>query len=903
MSLGSQMFKAKRKQVDPERNVVDRERDRSTSPDPRGSLDDRFEAGSSSSCTPEISLEGSPVAHSTLTSNLADRWDQVKDGPRSKSPRPGSKFLDSVEGLFDDLRDKISAYAPIGTPTNDGIDDSEAAKVVEDRIDNFFDGLPVFMNALDAVANLHPFIGVVVLAFKAVVKLEEKRRDNEKKVIALYVEMQDMMSVLLQLQDVRDDKLVAPDHRTIEDRLKTLIEKTAEDIKLCANACDTYSKKKLLTKIIKGPMWDIKFLNFAAVFAQRRVEFGLALTLHISGRMEAATVKLDSIDDTTKEVNAKLDVLMSMFQSTALVSADQKALSEHITADRDVNGVDSVVGSLQEATSVLAQSLRRESDDSVLQGLELELAENPDDAMEQNMAVFSRKFEGQKRQIIDDTSSEAPRPGDRVISGLHAGPFDSIRNQSVYRVWKDMGWRGTVKTRQFVLGLRDYYSKMLDAADNDSVPPEDVWAMKLIGPPWVQPMVEAIDETAIGLIGAAEINRFSNRRPLNWSLQRWIAFWAVGWHASTVNYVLEIEVIVKNMEDTYPRIPHAKTSVGRDYLYCVWELLHSLSATLEGNIRETGREESFREYIEAEEHRLRRNLESIDYVIDDMDALTLITGETSIEKVVFPITYLLLQRHGEIMKTAAQGSIPSEFHGVVECLKSIFYVREAMVRRMYELRSTFMPQNLDPEKQFRFFAFGIFKYLDSQFNDWNTRSTRSNFHEADGKRTSSVRAILDQRDDFASTRHLEKNAQALMPGKEEQAQAATVEDELSAAHVEELNMSTSTAVTRTCGVCSELVGLPCWLCWTCKDHFYICNSCHAKDMPKVGIHTESHILVRCKPEEPNLGERALLESRFCQLQTTVQEMQVQFMEQLTTAQAQSARLAARVEELLDRIKA
>jgi hypothetical protein len=38
---------------------------------------------------------------------------------------------------------------------------------------------------------------VVVLAFKTVYTLEMKRRDNEKKIIALYVEMKDMMGALL----------------------------------------------------------------------------------------------------------------------------------------------------------------------------------------------------------------------------------------------------------------------------------------------------------------------------------------------------------------------------------------------------------------------------------------------------------------------------------------------------------------------------------------------------------------------------------------------------------------------------------------------------------------------------------------------------------------------------------
>ena len=38
---------------------------------------------------------------------------------------------------------------------------------------------------------------VAVLAFKAVYTLETKRRENDKKIISLYVEMKDMMSVLV----------------------------------------------------------------------------------------------------------------------------------------------------------------------------------------------------------------------------------------------------------------------------------------------------------------------------------------------------------------------------------------------------------------------------------------------------------------------------------------------------------------------------------------------------------------------------------------------------------------------------------------------------------------------------------------------------------------------------------
>jgi hypothetical protein len=90
---------------------------------------------------------------------------------------------------------------------------SDIGKAVKEGIDHFFDGMPVLMKALDELQSVHPFIGgtstlryksicsdreiVVVLAFKTVYTLEQKRRDNEKKIIALYVEMKDMMGVLL----------------------------------------------------------------------------------------------------------------------------------------------------------------------------------------------------------------------------------------------------------------------------------------------------------------------------------------------------------------------------------------------------------------------------------------------------------------------------------------------------------------------------------------------------------------------------------------------------------------------------------------------------------------------------------------------------------------------------------
>lgn len=94
-----------------------------------------------------------------------------------------------------------------------------------------------------------------------------KRRENDKKIIALHVEMKDMMTVLIQyvftpfsvitrspivfptrLKNVKDPEEIAPDGTTIKGRMEDIIKGTADDIKACANACDTYSKKKLVGK-------------------------------------------------------------------------------------------------------------------------------------------------------------------------------------------------------------------------------------------------------------------------------------------------------------------------------------------------------------------------------------------------------------------------------------------------------------------------------------------------------------------------------------------------------------------------------------------------------------------------------------------------------------------------------
>jgi hypothetical protein len=94
---------------------------------------------------------------------------------------------------------------------------------------------------------------------------------------------------------MENDKLIAPDGTNIEDRLKSLVERTADDIKTCSNVCDAYTKKRLLAKVLLSSLWDAKLLEFVELFATRRQEFKFQLTMRTSHGVDKANVKLDAI--------------------------------------------------------------------------------------------------------------------------------------------------------------------------------------------------------------------------------------------------------------------------------------------------------------------------------------------------------------------------------------------------------------------------------------------------------------------------------------------------------------------------------------------------------------------------------------------------------------------------------
>ena len=225
-------------------------------------------------------------------------------------------------------------------------------------------------------------------------------------------------------------------------------------------------------KVIKGPIWESKLLDFVGRFTKRRSEFEFALTIHTARGVDAANQTLGDVDRTTQEMKAKMDMMMKMFERFVL--PEQKKMAQLIEKKGGVKACQESDKTLRElndtekkssgpglnftTTPVAARGGPKVGSKSDFDDLKDDLRTDPDEAIAKNLDTFSRKFEIQKRQITEELSKVMRREGDRIISAVTSGPHDKIIDpvcyvstrvvtylcitdfipQDVYMLWKEM---------------------------------------------------------------------------------------------------------------------------------------------------------------------------------------------------------------------------------------------------------------------------------------------------------------------------------------------------------------------------------------------------------------------------------------------------------------------------------
>ena len=135
-----------------------------------------------------------------------------------------------------------------------------------------------------------------------------------------------------------------------------------------------------------------------------------------------------------------MDILKAMFEQ--LVSPEQRQLAATVAANGGVKALrnnDKMLLGLEKTASKAPSAPSAEEHRAPwakpgdgaqnADDLRTDLFEDPEAAVEKNQAVYFRKFEAQKRQIIDELTFVVQRESDRVIQELKTGPHERIRDR------------------------------------------------------------------------------------------------------------------------------------------------------------------------------------------------------------------------------------------------------------------------------------------------------------------------------------------------------------------------------------------------------------------------------------------------------------------------------------------
>jgi hypothetical protein len=132
-----------------------------------------------------------------------------------------------------------------------------------------------------------------------------------------------------------------------------------------------------------------------------------------------------------------MDAMMTLFER--LVSPEQKQLMQLVDAkggvkllqndDKMLLELDETANKVSSAPSAKGRRAQRGKHTDTNRNaddLRDDIFEEPDVAVEKNRTVFFRKFEVQRRQIVDELSLVVTRESDRVIQEVKGGPHERI---------------------------------------------------------------------------------------------------------------------------------------------------------------------------------------------------------------------------------------------------------------------------------------------------------------------------------------------------------------------------------------------------------------------------------------------------------------------------------------------
>ncbi|KAL0568231.1 hypothetical protein V5O48_013758 [Marasmius crinis-equi] len=663
------------------------------------------------------------------------------DSLRNHQASKGEKALNSATDTCRAVSDSTCVTVARGIAST--VDFS----AVKEQVSNFKDNCKILVDVLDKVSSLHPFVAAAVIAFKTGVQLEITRRENDDRVLALNTTMCEMMSVLKPLLNLEEDQR----KREVKENLEERMSRVVQSIKYCAELCDSYQRERTVVKFFTGFKWQPRFTALAEEFAEHRNALQLALSVFV-------VIEISSTNSLLSDVFAMMKMVFDRMQPgkerrlaefirrkggnienpdnellVAVTDYEQRQQENENDEDEDVKITKGGLGK-DKRVSVRLEGVQPAEMPAGVRDLRKEIQKDIETILEENRGRFEQQFNAMEIRLKEELKEIIIRENVLVIETIKDVPHEKIRDRDVHHVWRDMGWKGSVKAVYLVMALHDHFSaKLRDAPtekyikDNVSTkkarpeqlpptPPEDRWALKYISIDRVQPLIEALDEDGSSYITVSEVNTFTSSRPEGWSLPKWIAYWTVGFEMITHWYYRRICRLLSLITRSSRGVLPANWGVVSDFLNS-WSARY-LQNHLSGLQRVKDWDSmdwddnyvflKFKDWVVDTERKMEEILEKLVYYIDQDNVLYTVTGGGRAEKYMMPVFYLLLKRCHSIMEQGHNQVLhPKEFQIL---LRSMRVVQNAIQERVRKLQAIYTLQNINKEEKLRSIFFGLYAY-------------------------------------------------------------------------------------------------------------------------------------------------------------------------------------------------
>ncbi|KAF5325471.1 hypothetical protein D9619_010061 [Psilocybe cf. subviscida] len=643
----------------------------------------------------------------------------------------------------------------------------EKVSDIEQQIDSFSETTKIVLDGLAELGKIHPIIGAAVVAFHAVISLDLTRRENDRKVITIMVEMQNMMCAMFQLRHLTHHHVHDNERDEEKSHLDRLVKSITDDITQCGSDINYYLSQKFVLRMAKAWNFEARFKTHVETFAVRRSELQTAITAYIAGGVDYANVTLTVVSTKMDGLESKLDVIFEALLRK-LDTPSERETQEFFDANGGIKNCvakdDLLVRLLALAGDVVPKTESGEkSEDKVTKSrriLQEELQKDFNESLRQNTLRFEKLLAVQnnnhERVIAHLEKQEgyqkvAVSKLDKLLFYMH--PETKLNDPELRRIWEDMGLKTSVKAKNFVLTFRDHYQHEKSAPSSaypkpatsaradgpqtlqvvtnfqGSLDTEDpnAWLLEYIDVAHVRPIVEAMDADGSGFISVKEVNMFARSKPNEWSFLQWMVYWAAGWHINILTYRDKIYDILIRMHELLPLIHPGNQRYVDRYLDCY--VMGHIEAALRST-KDVGVDRQSPQlkelalfYADIQETALKTNLEEMSYIISSPADANLVVGAARVEAAsiflhvstlllsdatqwIYPLLYLLLNRHLAIM-TLAKSHILHEYELTTHqtSLDNIFTV---FLQRKDTIQAMFSQIYQNVGGRFETFAYGMF---------------------------------------------------------------------------------------------------------------------------------------------------------------------------------------------------